>query len=66
MVPVAGAERLYDAALPYYSRHPNRLALKLYDHTHLVTEQQMRDAVNWMMPFFGNSSASDQPLNLAG
>jgi dienelactone hydrolase len=66
MVPVAGAERLYEAALPHYSRHPDRLALMLYDHTHLVTEQQMRDAVRWMRPFFGNPSASDQPLTLAG
>jgi dienelactone hydrolase len=66
MVPVAGAQRLYEAALPYYSRHPDRLALMLYDHTHLVTEQQMRDAVTWMRPFFGNSSASDQPLTRAG
>ena len=66
MVPVAGAERLYEAALPYYSGQPDRLALMLYDHTHLVTEQQMRDAVKWMRPFFGNSSASDRQLNLAG
>ena len=66
MVPVAGAERLYEAAVPHYSGQRDRLALMLYDHTHLVTEQQMRDAVKWMMPFFGNSSASDQSLNLAG
>jgi uncharacterized protein len=66
MVPVAGAERLYEAALPFYSRHPDRLTLMLYDHTHLVTEQQMRDAVTWMSPFFGDSSASERPRDLAG
>jgi dienelactone hydrolase len=52
LVPLAGALRLYEAALPHYTAHPDRLALMLYDHSHTVSEEQVRDAVNWMAPFF--------------
>ena len=55
MVPVAGAVRLYDAARPHYEEHPERLKLMLYPHTHMVSEQQMHDAVNWVAEFFAPS-----------
>jgi uncharacterized protein len=51
MVPVAGAIRLYESARPLYAAYPDRLALKLYDHTHIVGEQQMYDALEWMAPY---------------
>jgi uncharacterized protein len=47
MVPVTGAVRLHDAALPFYAEHPQNLKLMLYPHSHMVSEQQMRDAVEW-------------------
>ena len=52
MVPVSGALRLYEAAQPHYARHPENLKLMLYPHTHLVSEQQMRDAVEWCVARF--------------
>jgi dienelactone hydrolase len=52
MVPVAGALRLYQSARPYYTAYPDRLALRLYDHTHVVGEQQMYDALAWMTPYW--------------
>jgi fermentation-respiration switch protein FrsA (DUF1100 family) len=52
MVPVSGALRLYEAAQPLYESHPDHLKLMLYPHTHLVTEQQMHDAVNWVAEIF--------------
>jgi predicted esterase len=52
MVPVAGALRLYESARPYYAAYPDRLALKLYDHTHVVGAQQMYDALEWMTPYW--------------
>lgn len=52
MVPVAGALRLYEAAKPHYTEHPDHLKLMLYPHTHMVSEQQMHDAVNWVAEFF--------------
>jgi fermentation-respiration switch protein FrsA (DUF1100 family) len=52
MVPVAGTLHLYEVAQPLYAEHPDRLALQLYDHTHTVSEAQMRDAVGWIAPFF--------------
>lgn len=52
MVPVAGALRLYEAACPHYAEHPDHLKLMLYPHTHLVTEQQMHDAVHWVASMF--------------
>lgn len=63
MVPVAGAVRLYEAAKPYYAQYSDRLALRLYDHTHEVGEQQMQDAVQWMTPFFSSMSGSDTRLS---
>lgn len=52
MVPVSGALRLYEAAKPLYAEHPDHLKLILYPHTHLVTEQEMHDAVDWVATFF--------------
>jgi hypothetical protein len=52
MVPVAGALRLYESARPHYAAYPDRLALKLYDHTHVVGERQMYDALEWMTPYW--------------
>lgn len=52
MVPVGGTLRLYEAAQPFYAAHPDRLALMLYDHTHLVTEAEIADGVGWLLPFF--------------
>jgi uncharacterized protein len=49
MVPVSGALRLYEAAQPHYAEHPENLKLMLYPHTHLVSEEQMRDAVEWLI-----------------
>ena len=52
MCPIAGTLRLYETAKPYYEAHPDRLKLMLYDHSHLVTEAQLLDAVHWLAPFF--------------
>jgi uncharacterized protein len=52
MVPVAGALRLYAAAESAYTEHPERLTLKLYDHTHTVSQEQIVDAVSWIAPYF--------------
>ena len=52
MVPVAGALRLYEAARPFYEEHPDHLKLMLYPHTHLVSEQEMHDAVHWVATMF--------------
>jgi dienelactone hydrolase len=52
MVPVGGILRLHAAALPVYADSPERLVLKLYDHTHHITEEQMRDALDFIAPFF--------------
>jgi hypothetical protein len=49
---VEGTLWLYEAALPHYAAHPDRLALMLYDHAHTGTERQMQDAITWMAPFF--------------
>jgi fermentation-respiration switch protein FrsA (DUF1100 family) len=54
MVPVEGAVRLYVAAQPHYAAHPEHLALMLYDHTHTVVEEQLRDALAWLAPLFAN------------
>ncbi|HLZ25108.1 MAG TPA: dienelactone hydrolase family protein [Ktedonobacterales bacterium] len=64
MVPVAGALRLYEAATPAYAEHPDRLALRLYAHTHTVTQEQVEDAVSWIAPLLlSDDEASD---SLAG
>lgn len=60
MVPVAGALRLHEAALPHYEKRPEHLKLMLYPHTHLVTEQQMHDAVNWIAEFFAPTTQQRQ------
>jgi uncharacterized protein len=58
MVPVSGAQRLYEAARPHYAQRPERLKLMLYPHTHMVSEQQMHDAVNWVAEFFAPTRQS--------
>lgn len=58
MVAVGGTLHLYEEAKPYYTSHPDRLALMLYDHTHLVTEAQIRDGINWLLPFFAETRAA--------
>lgn len=58
MVPVAGAQRLYEVAKPYYASQPDNLTLMLYPHSHLVTEQQLQDAVAWSVAHF-HSDVSD-------
>jgi dienelactone hydrolase len=58
MVAVDGTLHLYEEAKPYYTSHPDRLALMLYDHTHLVTEAQIRDGINWLLPFFVEARAA--------
>lgn len=63
MVPVAGALRLYEAARPLYEERPDHLKLMLYQHTHLVTEQQMHDAVSWVSEFFSPNGASSSGLD---
>ncbi len=60
MVPVAGAIRLHEAALPHYEAHPEHLKLMLYPHTHLVSEQQMHDAVNWVAEIFAPAAQQRQ------
>lgn len=53
MVPVAGALRLYEAARPIYAEEaPDLLALRLYDHTHHITEEQIRDALEFIAPLY--------------
>lgn len=52
MVPVAGTLRLYEQARPAYAAHPERLALRLYDHRHDVSEREVRDAVAFMTQFY--------------
>jgi uncharacterized protein len=54
MVPVANTIRLYEAARPLYAAQPENLGLMLYDHTHIVSERQIHDAVEWIAPFFGD------------
>jgi fermentation-respiration switch protein FrsA (DUF1100 family) len=60
MVPVAGAHRLYEVAKPYYASHPDNLELMLYPHTHLVTEQQLGDAVAWSVAHFRGADAAQE------
>lgn len=52
MVPVAGTLRLNEAVKPLYADYPDRLALQLYDHTHHITEEQIRDALAFIAPLF--------------
>lgn len=52
MVPVAGAKRLYEVAKPLYAGQPDNLALMLYPHSHMVSERQIQDAVEWSVARF--------------
>ena len=63
MVPVASALRLYERAQPYYAATPERLALMLYEHTHVATEPELHDAVEWIAPFF---LRPEQPMAMTG
>ncbi len=53
MVPPQASQHIYDAALPAYRDHPERLALKWYEVSHMITVPMIVDAVNWIAPFFG-------------
>lgn len=68
MVPVAGTLRLYEAAKPLYADHPGRLALQLFDHTHHITEEQIRDALAFIAPLFlpGEDKAPAHDVATAG
>lgn len=52
MVPPQASQRIYDTALPFYRDHPERLALKWYDVSHMITVPMIVDAVDWIAPFF--------------
>lgn len=52
MVPIAGALRLYEAAKPYYVEQPENLTLKLYDHSHMISQQELDDAATWLRTHF--------------
>lgn len=60
MVPVGGSMRLYETAQPLYSAHPEKLALMLYDHRHDVTEAEVNEGVQWLLPFFVTPAESDE------
>jgi dienelactone hydrolase len=53
MVNPVAAEHLYEAALPHYQDHPERLLLKWYNVSHVITIPMIVDAVEWLAPFFG-------------
>jgi uncharacterized protein len=55
MVPVANTLRLYEAARPHYVACPQHLGLMLYDHTHVVSPEQIQDAVDWICERFGDT-----------
>jgi fermentation-respiration switch protein FrsA (DUF1100 family) len=59
MVPVRNTLRLYEAALPHYAACPERLGLMLYDHTHLVSPEQIQDAVDWVSERFADDTAAE-------
>lgn len=52
MVPIAGALRLYEAARPYYAHAPENLTLRLYNHTHMISQQELDDAASWLLAHF--------------
>ena len=52
MVPVAGSLRLFEMAQPLYAAQPDHLKLMLYDHRHDVTEAEVAEGVQWLLPFF--------------
>jgi len=53
MVSPQASQRIYDTALPFYRDFPDRLALKWYDVSHMITVPMIVDAVDWIAPFFG-------------
>lgn len=61
MVPLAGTLRLYERARPAYELHPERLALRIYDHRHDVSEREVDDAVEFVAQFFVPDSALPAP-----
>ncbi len=52
VVPPQASQRIYETALPFYQDQPERLALKWYDVSHMITVPMIFDAVNWIAPFF--------------
>ena len=52
MVSPQASQRIYDTALPFYEEHPERLMLKWYDVSHMITVPMIVDAVDWIAPFF--------------
>lgn len=64
LIPVHSSERLYDLARPAYAEQPQRLALRLYEHRHDVSERQVREAVEWIARFFlpGGTACTDATL----
>lgn len=52
MVSPQASQVVYDAALPFYRDHPERLVLKWYDVSHMITVPMIVDAVEWLAPFF--------------
>lgn len=58
MVPVAGALRLYEAARPYYASAPENLTLRLYDHSHMISPDELDDAATWLLAHFPPQIAS--------
>ncbi len=52
MVTPQASQRIYDLALPFYRDCPERLALKWYDVSHMITVPMIVDAVDWIAPFF--------------
>jgi uncharacterized protein len=60
MVPVAGSMRLFETAKSLYDGHEDRLALMLYDHRHDVTEAEVDQGVQWLLPFFATPTAESE------
>jgi uncharacterized protein len=52
MVSPQASQRIYDTALPFYGDCPERLTLKWYDVSHMITVPMIVDAVEWIAPFF--------------
>ena len=52
LVPPQASQHVYDIALPLYRDYPERLALKWYDVSHMITVPMIVDAVDWLAPFF--------------
>ncbi len=54
-LPVAGSQRLYDAALPAYAAFPDRLQLHVYDATHEISMPMLGEAITWLMAVSGKT-----------